>query len=194
MARTRAGRFLRARSGSLLCHNCSDCDLEHGAAASAPLPPPPPPSLVTTSAVLQYSRTPVTRPPGPTVHACTQYSFPVASPPHGVPVAALQRAVQLLHHRLAAAHHHLLLAAAAGIGGVAVRVYLVASQLCCCCCEASDRSNWGEGRRRLAMANVRLASALYIGESFGFVCASGNLLGTHVSRIPKAWNFLFVSA
>ncbi|KAM0852959.1 hypothetical protein ACQ4PT_051404 [Festuca glaucescens] len=76
MASTRAGSFLRAWSGSRLCHTCCDGGCEYAVVSSAARP-----SLVTRSTVLQYSRTCVTRPPGPTVQACTQYSKPVASVP-----------------------------------------------------------------------------------------------------------------
>uniref|UniRef100_K3ZAB1 Uncharacterized protein n=1 Tax=Setaria italica TaxID=4555 RepID=K3ZAB1_SETIT len=59
----------------------------------------PPPSLVTTSAVLQYSRTSVTRPPGPTVHACTQYSAPVASVPSASTVGPNASSDRILNGR-----------------------------------------------------------------------------------------------
>nr|CAB3465590.1 unnamed protein product [Digitaria exilis] len=66
MASTRPGRFLRAPSGSRLCHTCFDCDCEHSAFAFSFSAAPPPSTFLTTSAVLQYSRTSVTRPQAPT--------------------------------------------------------------------------------------------------------------------------------
>jgi hypothetical protein len=68
----------------------------------------------------------------------------VQQPPHGVHVAALHGAVQLLHHRLAA-DNSFVAAAAMAYAGVAAGIFLAASQLC----ELSKR---GRRRRKVAAA------------------------------------------